>query len=109
MWIETASPGLAEFLWEYLQTSPAFVMDIINAARDKGLLKAPTDQEPKPSISPLYNARDWVARQHPGKVIDDFEMVAGKGKMLKAWRIADQQTAPPEQPVEGDDYTRRDW
>ena len=53
----STSPGLAVFLWEYLQAGPAFVADIVNAARDKGLLKAPTTQEPKPSISPLYDAR----------------------------------------------------
>jgi AAA domain/Bifunctional DNA primase/polymerase, N-terminal len=85
----TTSPGLAEFLWKYLQPRPAFVMDIVKAARDERLLKSPTTEEPVASISPLYYARDWVARQHPGKIVDEFEMPTTKGKMLKAWQIID--------------------
>jgi hypothetical protein len=106
----TTSPGLAEFLWEFLQVGPAFVVDIVRAARDKGLLKAPTHQEPKPSISPLYDARRWVSRSHPGKVINELEMETGKGKTLKAWQIVDQQQAMSAAAgVDSGDYTRRDW
>ena len=74
------------------------MVDIVKAARDKGLLKAPTDQEPKPSISPLYDAKDWVARQHPGKIINQMEMDAPRGRKLKAWEIAD---VAPTQPSAG--------
>jgi AAA domain len=97
----TAAPGLAEFLWEYLQTGPAPIVDIVNAARDKGLLKSPTTQEPKPSISPLYAARDWVARQHPGKTVDQFEQVSPKGKKLQTWQIID--AAIPREPGSDDE------
>jgi hypothetical protein len=97
----TAAPGLAEFLWEYLQAGPSPMVDIVNAARDKGLLKSPTTQEPKPSISPLYNAKEWVGRQHPGKVIDQFEQVSPKGKKLQTWKIID--VAPTRQPGDDDE------
>jgi hypothetical protein len=104
----TTSPGLAEFLWEFISSKPAFVVDIVRAAQDKGLLKVPTDQEPKPSISPLYNARDWVARSHPGKVVDEFEMTTEKGKKLKVWQIIDDQVVTqPSNEDSPDDWTRQ--
>ncbi len=110
----TTSPGLAEFLWEYLQTGPAFVCDIVRAAQDKGLLKAPTAQEPKPSISSLYDAKGWVARSHPGKIVHQFEMATERGKMLKAWKIEDETVRPAtdaqaDVDSNDDDYTKRDW
>jgi hypothetical protein len=104
----TTSTGLAEFLWEFLQSGPGFVVDIVRAARDKGLLKTPTDQEPKPSISPLYDAREWMSRAHPGKVIDEFEMATAKGKTLKAWQILDAPETTTAG-IDSGDYTKRDW
>jgi len=110
----TTSPGLAEFLWEYLLTGPALVVEIVNAARDKGVLKAPTSQDPKPSISPLYDAKRWIARSHPGKIVHEFESTSVKGKTLKTWEIADGQAQPATAvgtavESETDDYTKRDW
>jgi hypothetical protein len=84
-----SSPGLAEFLWDFLQQGPIAVVKIVDAARDKGLLKAPTEQNPKPSISPLYEARDWVQRLHPEKFIHEFKAATQSGKMLKHWELAD--------------------
>jgi hypothetical protein len=84
------APGMAEFLWEFLQPGPATVKAIVDAARDKGLLATPTADIPKPSISPLYAARDWVERLHPGKVLHEFEATTAGGKTLKHWQIADK-------------------
>ncbi len=110
----TTSPGIAEFLWEYLQAGPAFVCDIVRAAQDKGLLKSPTVEEPKPSISSLYDARRWVARSHPGKIVHQFEMATERGRMLKAWKIEDASVEAKSEAESmvtpnDDDYTNRDW
>lgn len=85
-----AAPGMADFLWEFLQLSPAPIVSIVDAARDKGLLKQPTAETPKPSISSLYDAKRWIERLHPGKYVHEFEMVTPKGKTLKHWEIADK-------------------
>ena len=96
----TTSPGLAEFLCgNTCKPAPAYMVDIVKAARDKGLLKSPTDQEePKPSISPLYDARDWVARQHPGRAstIRDLEPEGEDGSRRGGHREA--STQPRRQP-----------
>ncbi len=81
----SSSVGLANFLREFLAERPAAVMDIINAARDAGLLKVPSPKDPKPSISPLYDARDWLERQ--GVTIEDMQIPRGIGRSLKAWGI----------------------
>ncbi len=102
----TMGPGMADFLWEYLQAGSACVVDIVGAARDKGLLKSPTKEEPKPSISPLYAARDWMTRQHPGKTIRQFDTTTSNGKTLKTWEIVDVDTTQPDtgrQPGDDDD------
>jgi hypothetical protein len=91
----STSPGLAEFLWQFLEPKPAAVVDIVKAARDKGLLKSPTAETPKPSISPLYDARDWVERLHPGKTIEESSATTDAGKTLKFWGIVDKP-APEE-------------
>jgi hypothetical protein len=88
----STSPGIGEFLWEFLQAGPAAVVSIVQAARDKRLLKQPTDDAPKPSISPLYDARVWIPRLHPGKQIHEFEVVTERGKNLKHWEIIDAST-----------------
>jgi hypothetical protein len=98
----TTSPGLAQFLEDFLQPGPAAVVDIVKAARDQGLLKSPTDEKPTPSISPLYDARKWYERAHQDKIIDEFlapssKRPVGKGKLiassaqdLKHWQIIDK-------------------
>jgi hypothetical protein len=88
----TTSPGLAEFLWTFLEGRPAAIRDIIDAARDKGLLKRPTDDNPKPSISGLYDAKGWVERLHPGKKVDEFVATTERGNDLKYWQIVDAPT-----------------
>jgi hypothetical protein len=86
----SSSPGMAEFLETFLQAGPAPVVEIVKAARDKGLLKAPTNDAPKPSISPLYNARGWFERSHPEKLIDEFSLSTASGGQLKHWAIVDK-------------------
>jgi hypothetical protein len=87
------SPGLADFLLEFLQPGPSPVVDIVRAARDKGLLKQPSDKEPTVSISPLYDAKKWVERLHPNKQIREFLVETENGKKLKHWEIIDKPSA----------------
>jgi hypothetical protein len=92
----TTSPGIADFLWTFLEAGPAPVMDIIQAARDRGLLKSQTQQEPKPSLSPLYDARGWITRLHPGKKIGEFSATTERGKTLKHWEIIEASSDEPQ-------------
>jgi hypothetical protein len=81
----------------------------VKAARDKGLLKSPKTQEPKPSISSLYDARGWVARLHPGKIVHEFETTTDKGKTLKTWEIADENKQPATQAQPEVGTNDEDW
>jgi hypothetical protein len=74
-------------------------VDIVRAAQDKGLLKAPTTENPKPSISPLYGARDWIERSHPGKEVNEFTATTPGGTVLKHWQIVDKPTPPANPPT----------
>lgn len=97
----TKAPGLAEWLWLFLQAGPAAIVDIVEAGRDAGLLKPPTADCPKPSISPLYAARDTIARLHPGWRVDELVTESARGKALKHWRLAREDEAAEGDP-EGD-------
>jgi hypothetical protein len=89
----TTSPGMAEFLLKYLESGPAPVSQIIRTAQDTGLLKSPTATEPKPSTTPLYNARAWIDRMHLDKAIHEFEVTLPSGKILKHWELIDKANA----------------
>jgi hypothetical protein len=88
--------GAAEWLWSYLQPGPAPVVEIVNAAREAGLLKSPTAGCPRPSLTTLYDARKRIARLHPGHDVDEFEATTRKGKPLKHWTIVKPADAAAE-------------
>lgn len=95
------STGFAEWLFNYLEPGPALMIDIIEAARDQKLLKSPTDQIPKPSISPLYNAKSRIPRIYHGWDIHESETDSLRGKPLKTWEkyktqpLHDHENQPP--------------
>lgn len=91
------STGRAEWLWSFLGKGPFTVTGIVDAARDAGLLKAPTEKDPKPSISPLYAAKEAIPRIHPGWRIEQFEADVD-GRSRKHWRLASDDEYEPESP-----------
>lgn len=80
------STGFAEWLFKYLDPGPAPIVEIVGSARDQGLLKSPDTKTPKPSLSPLYNAKTRIPKIYPGWNIDEFEQILPSGKSLKTWR-----------------------
>jgi hypothetical protein len=80
------SSGFADWLFRYLERGPDALASIIDAARDAGLLKAPDAKDPKPSVSPLYNAKKRIARVFPGWAIDEFSVRSPEGRDIKHWR-----------------------
>jgi hypothetical protein len=91
----TKGTQFAAWLWDQLQKGPTAVLDLITAARDEGLLVGPTEATPKPSISPLYAAKDRLAAMHPGHVVDEFQAPVGQSlRALKHWRITATQASP---------------
>jgi hypothetical protein len=89
----TTSPGVADFLLKYLESGPAPLRQIIQTAQDVGLLKVPTATNPKPSASPLYDAKEWIERMHPDKTVDEFLLTVASGKTLKHWQLIDKATS----------------
>jgi hypothetical protein len=88
----STSPGIADWLWTILQPGPMRLAEIIRAGQDQKLLAAPTAETPKPSTTPLYRAREWIARYHPGKCVEEVEVEDDRGRLRKHWQISD---APP--------------
>lgn len=88
--------GMAEWLWSYLQSGPAPMVDIINAARDAELLKLPTAKEPKPSITSLYDAMRRIPRLYPGHEIEQFSCRTERGKELQHWKIVEARPTDAE-------------
>jgi hypothetical protein len=88
------SSRIAEWLWEQLKAGQAVqVMDLVDRARDAELLDAPTDKEPKPSISRLYRARERIPQLHQGRGWDVEEgQVTVGSKVRTTWRLVKCQT-----------------
>lgn len=88
----------AAWLWDQLQAGPASLGDLVNRARVEGILSRPTDETPKPSISPLYDAKGYVPDLHPGFEIEEFEVGDPErgNRQYKHWRIA--ESLPNEDP-----------
>jgi hypothetical protein len=100
------SHRLARWLWDQLAAGHAVaVRDLVDRAREAGLLRAATDKEPKPSISPLYHARDRLGEEHPAYAVEETT-VSRVGKELKAWRLrpaGEEDEADGEVDADGDE------
>jgi hypothetical protein len=85
----TTSPGVAEFIWDYLQNGEGVpVVQIIDAARDKEVIPPPTAENARRGISNLYDAmRKFLPRFHPGWKVLEYEVETPRGKSLKHWRL----------------------
>jgi hypothetical protein len=85
------SSKLAEWLWDQLQGGKDVpIVDLVDRARDAGLLPMPTEKEGKASISPLYAAQRRIAELHQGWDIVQADTETGLGalrKVRKAWRL----------------------
>jgi hypothetical protein len=90
------SARLAEWLHDYLERGPAPVVEVVAAARDAGKLKAPDARNPKPSISPLYAARERISRLYPGWRVVEAETPSPKCRtMLKTWDLVEGEGREP--------------
>jgi hypothetical protein len=92
------SERFADWLKNQLEVEPRQVVDLVRLARMDGLMESPTDERVKVSISPLYNARDQVARLYPGFVVEESEVEHGAGGRRKAWTLYGpnrQMSEPP--------------
>jgi hypothetical protein len=77
------SSKMAKWLFEQLKDNPPVALrDLIDDAREAGLMIAPTASEPKPSLSPLYNGKDRIPRLYEGWTVEE---VGIDGK--KAWKL----------------------
>ncbi len=83
----------AHWLRELLEAGPMVLSDIIEAARIAGRLPAPTKAKPKPSISPIYNARDRIPKLFAGQSIEEFEVTPG-ARPRKHWRPVGANVPP---------------
>jgi hypothetical protein len=91
------SSRFARWLWDQLAAGQAVpVRDLVDGAREAGLMPAPTDRQPKPSITPLYRARDRMLADHPGFDVIEAAVPIGIGREAKAWRLQAAQDAPDE-------------
>lgn len=82
------SARFAEWLWGRLQAGPVPIADLIDDAREEGLLAEKTKQEPKPSLTPLYNAKKRIPKLYPGFEVEQFEAERGEGsRPLQHWRL----------------------
>jgi AAA domain len=85
------SSRFAEWLWDQLKGGePVKVTELVNRARDKSLLLSATDKNPKPSITPLYNARDRIPELHRGWTVKEDIIEVGYGPMKKdrkTWQL----------------------
>jgi hypothetical protein len=93
------STGFAEWLFQYLEPGPSLLAAVIDAARDQKLLKSPDAKNSKPSLTPLYNARDRVPRVFPGWVIEEFLGPSPTGRDVKHWQRARGEEPRDEQEV----------
>jgi AAA domain len=79
---------LAGWLWDRLQGGQLRVTDLVDQAREAGLLASPVDDKPKRSITPLYSARDRIPDLHPGWMVEELTVTVGT-KDRKAWRLVE--------------------
>lgn len=86
------SIGNAKWLADQLRHGGRYVGDLVDAARADEICARPTDRNPKPSISPLYNARDRLPEVFPGHAV-----VESKPLKRARWEIV------PPLPVEAPD------
>ena len=67
------------------------MMELVNLSRMDGFMPEPKDEEPEPSISPLYNAMRMLNRQ--GTNIEEFKEPREHGKPLTWWRLVGHDVA----------------
>ncbi|HWE39302.1 MAG TPA: AAA family ATPase [Isosphaeraceae bacterium] len=80
----------AEWLIDQLKGGPVAVGCLIEVARTDGHLKSPSAKDPKPSISPLYAARDRIPKIRPGTTVHEFVAPGGQGdKDVKHWELVE--------------------
>lgn len=86
--------AFAAWLKAQLETGPCSIHKLIELARDEDLMKCPSDRDPEPSISPLYNARERLVKM--GHVIDEILEPSERGKPRKTWVLAGEGKGKPE-------------
>ena len=84
------SSEAARWLAEQLSGGPMAVGRLVDLGRIDGILASPSDATPKPSISPLYNARDRVPGVRPG-----FQVVEEQRGDRKFWSLATAENEVP--------------
>jgi hypothetical protein len=102
------SSRVAEWLRDQLQEGePVLMMDLIRRAREKNFILTPTPENPKTSITNLYDGRDRLLEENPNWKIDLVEIDSERGgvpKRLKAWRLVkgpkDQVEDPGQFPID---------
>jgi hypothetical protein len=92
------SSQLASWLWAQLQLEPVAISTLVDTARLDGLLASPTDEKPKPSISPLYNARDRIPSLYPGYEVEELELAGDGGRLRRYWKIVQASACDAETP-----------
>jgi putative DNA primase/helicase len=68
------SVKFAGWLYDQIKDQPVRLGDLIADAREQGLMLSPTSSNPKPSPSPLYNAKRRLPKVYAGYDVDEFEL-----------------------------------
>jgi hypothetical protein len=90
------SAKLAEWLWQQLQPHPVRLVDLIADAQEAGLMLQPTTSNPKPSPSPIYNAKRRLAKLHPGWEVEEMQLEKRKAwQLIRAKDASTQDGVPP--------------
>jgi hypothetical protein len=95
----------AKWLRDTLQAGPLALFQIIGLAQDEELLPRPTDHNPKPSFTPLYNAKAMIPALYPGWTIEETEVLLERGTCMRAyraWGLQAQSTSKDDSNQESD-------
>jgi hypothetical protein len=93
------SSRFGEWLKNQLDAGPRQIHELVSLARLDGILADKTAENPEPSISPLYAAKDQIPRLYPGFSVDIEEKLVEMGKMRKFFVLyGPNSPKPPESP-----------
>jgi hypothetical protein len=96
------STAFATWLFEFLKTGQKTLKSIIDAARGEAFLKEPTAQNKKPSLSPLYNAKERLPETFPGWVVVEVQTTTkAQSREIKVWTL--EKTDQQSNHLDGDD------
>ncbi len=99
------SSRFADWLYEELKNGKQVRFKILlERARDKDLLRSPTDTDKNPSVKPLYDARDRLPDLHPGWIVQtEKKDVAGMQYPIAFWQLIPEGEALEEVAAENEE------